>query len=59
MAMSYLTRFISFITGWIETIHLLRSPANAADLRHAIEDVETGRLKEFDPTEDGRPPDPE
>jgi hypothetical protein len=58
IAMSYLSRFMRFINGWIETIHLLRSPANAADLRQAIEDVATGRLTEFDPTEDARPPDP-
>jgi PHD/YefM family antitoxin component YafN of YafNO toxin-antitoxin module len=33
-----------------ETLHLLRSPANARRLDEAIADVEAGRVTEFDPT---------
>ena len=34
----------------METLHLLRSPANAARLRRSIADADAGRLTEFDPT---------
>lgn len=34
----------------IETLHLLRSPANAKDLLESIEEADIGKLTEFDPT---------
>jgi antitoxin YefM len=34
----------------METVHLLRSPANAADLLQSIKDLEDGKGIEFDPT---------
>jgi antitoxin YefM len=37
--------------GMMETLHLLRSPANAARLLESIAEAETGRLMEHDPTE--------
>jgi antitoxin YefM len=32
--------------GWEETVHLLRSPANAKHLLRSIEDAEAGRMEE-------------
>jgi antitoxin YefM len=34
----------------METLHLLRSPANAARLDTAIAEIESGQVTEFDPT---------
>jgi len=34
----------------METIHLLRSPANAAALLRSIKEADSGQLVEFDPT---------
>jgi antitoxin YefM len=34
----------------METLHLMRSPANAARLDAAIADIEAGKVTEFDPT---------
>lgn len=34
--------------GWMETIHLLRSPANAAHLLASIADAEAGKFVEHD-----------
>jgi antitoxin YefM len=34
----------------METLHLMRSPANAARLNAAIADIEAGKVTEFDPT---------
>jgi antitoxin YefM len=36
--------------GILETLHLLRSPANAADLLQAIADLNAGKGIEHDPT---------
>jgi antitoxin YefM len=36
--------------SWMETLHLLRSPANARRLFDAIADADSGKLTEFDPT---------
>ena len=33
-------------TSWEETLHLLRSPANAARLKAAVESLDTGGGKE-------------
>jgi antitoxin YefM len=35
--------------GWVETVHLLRSPANAARLLVAAEAARAGQLTERDP----------
>jgi antitoxin YefM len=35
--------------GLMETVHLLRSPANAARLFESIRQAERGRLREYDP----------
>ena len=37
-------------SGIMETLHLMRSPANAARLDAAIADIEAGKVTEFDPT---------
>jgi antitoxin YefM len=37
--------------GLMETVHLLRSPANASRLLESIEQANRGELTEFDPTE--------
>jgi antitoxin YefM len=43
--------------GMMETLHLLRHPANAARLLGSIEDAEQGKLVEYDPTaEEAAPP---
>lgn len=34
----------------METVHLLRSPANAARLLRSVAEANAGELKEFDPT---------
>ena len=39
--------------GMIETLHLLRSPANAARLLRSIEDADAGKLVEHSLIEDG------
>lgn len=38
--------------GMMETLHLLRSPANAARLLHSIEDADAGKLEEHAIIED-------
>ena len=35
----------------VETLHLIRSPANARRLVEAMADADAGKLSEFDPTE--------
>jgi antitoxin YefM len=37
--------------GMMETLHLLRSPANAARLFRSIEELNSGAATEHDPTE--------
>jgi antitoxin YefM len=39
----------SEFNGMMETLHLLRSPANALDLNLAIRDLDEGRGVRFDP----------
>lgn len=38
--------------GLIETLHLMRSPANAARLLRSIAEADAGQLHVFDPTDD-------
>lgn len=40
--------------GMMETIHLLRSPANAACLARSIADADAGRLVEHEPIDSDR-----
>lgn len=42
--------------GLMETVHLLRSPANAARLLQSIEEADKGVLKEHDLTEPEKTP---
>jgi len=40
----------------METVHLLRSPANAARLLRSMQEAQTGKLSEHDPTEPRKSP---
>lgn len=40
----------------METVHLLRSPANAARLLRSMQEAQTGKLAEHDPTEPRKSP---
>lgn len=42
--------------GLMETLHLLRSPANAARLLASIEEANAGKLTEREPIEQESPP---
>jgi antitoxin YefM len=41
--------------GLMETLHLLRSPANAARLLRSIEEADAGRMAEHDPVDAEEP----
>jgi antitoxin YefM len=41
--------------GLMETVHLLKSPANAARLLRSIGDADAGKITERDPTEPAKP----
>jgi len=40
--------------GLMETVHLLKSPANAARLLRSIKDADRGKLKEHETVEPGK-----
>jgi len=40
----------------METVHLLRSPANAARLLRSMQEAQNGKLAEHDPTEPQKSP---
>jgi antitoxin YefM len=41
--------------GLMETVHLLKSPANAARLLRSISDADAGKITERDPIEPAKP----
>lgn len=42
---------MSEFKGWQETVHLLSSPANAEHLRRSMEQLNAGRIVEWNPPE--------
>ncbi|AUN30167.1 type II toxin-antitoxin system Phd/YefM family antitoxin [Niveispirillum cyanobacteriorum] len=42
---------MSEFEGWQETVHLLSSPANAEHLRRSMEQLDAGRIVEWNPPE--------